>query len=389
MRIIEIHNLPEAEAELLKIKADRQGIKIMAPKAVFRAVKIEKLSPTQSNIIKQEMLALGGEAAVSRGSINHSEKEGGALLLGTLQQFEDLIKKLRQHCFRLPDMAKELETVLKNYTAPLSLKIGGKTWPLGKKTYIMGILNVTPDSFSDGGLFFDHEKAIAHGMKMIEEGADIIDIGGESTRPGATPVSIKEEVRRIVPVVKKLAKELPVSIDTSKSIVTQAALEAGAVMVNDVSGFHRDPKMAKIAAKFNATVTIMHMQKHPHYFDLIGNIISYLKEGLAIARNAGILNNQIIVDPGFGFGKSVEGNLEILRRLKELKVLGHPLLVGTSRKSFIGKTLNLPVEERIEGTIATVVLAIQNGADIIRIHDVKEMKRSAKMADKIIRRRRI
>jgi len=228
---------------------------------------------------------------------------------------------------------------------------------------------------------------------MIDEGADIIDIGGESTRPGSEAVPAKEQIKRVIPVIKKLSKSIPVSIDTYKSEVAKAALNEGACMVNDISGLHFDKKMGSVVAAFKAGITIMHiqgtpknMQIKPHYDDLIAEIINYLNKGLAIAENTGILNDRIMLDPGFGFGKTISHNLEILKRLREIKSLGYPILIGTSRKSAIGQVLNLPVEERLEGTAATVAIAIQNGADIIRVHDVLQMKRVAEMTDAITRR---
>jgi dihydropteroate synthase len=259
----------------------------------------------------------------------------------------------------------------------------------------MGVLNVTPDSFSDGGYFLDSEAAVRHGQQMIRDGADIIDIGGESTRPGSEAVPAEEEIDRIVPVIAKLAKRTIISVDTTKAEVAEAALAAGADMVNDVSGLRFDPALAKLVAEKGVPLSLMHikgkprdMQNDPVYSDLMSEVISYLEEGLAIAQKAGILLEKIIVDPGIGFGKTVEHNLEIMARLKELKGLGRPVLVGTSRKSVIGKVLDLPVEERLEGTAATVALAIANGADIVRVHDVRAMSRVARMTDAIVRRRK-
>jgi dihydropteroate synthase len=259
----------------------------------------------------------------------------------------------------------------------------------------MGILNVTPDSFSDGGKFINFKDAINHAFRMIKEGADIIDVGGESTRPGAKTVPAREEMRRVLPVIRELKKrKIPISIDTRKAAVAKAAILAGADIINDTSGLRYDKKMAKVAAKYKVPIIIMHikgtpknMQKNTGYQDLIGEIIEYLDKSIEIAENAGVLRNQIIIDPGFGFGKTIEQNLEILRRLKEFKSIGQPILIGTSRKSTIGKVLGLPVTERIEGTAATVAVAISSGADIIRVHDVMEMKRVAQMTDAIVRRK--
>ncbi len=262
-----------------------------------------------------------------------------------------------------------------------------------KRTYIMGILNVTPDSFSDGGLYFDGNKALTHALQMQDEGADIIDIGGESTRPGAETVSIKEEIRRVVPVIKKLAKKLqiPVSIDTYKSEVAEAALSAGASMLNDISGLRFDPKMPSVVAHYKVPVVIMHikgtpkhMQKKPTYKALIPEIMDYLRDGVEIARNAGIAGDKIIIDPGIGFGKTCEHNLEIIKRLNEFTGFEKPILMGPSRKSFIGKLLGaLPATERLEGTASAVAIGIFNGANIIRVHDVKAMVRVATIADAI------
>ncbi|MCR4403998.1 MAG: dihydropteroate synthase [Candidatus Acetothermia bacterium] len=265
---------------------------------------------------------------------------------------------------------------------------------LGKRTLIMGILNVTPDSFSDGGLYLEHEKAIAHGLKLVEDGADIVDVGGESTRPGADPVPLEEELRRVIPVIEGLrsASRVTISIDTYKAAVAEAALRAGADMINDISAMRFDPRMAEVVRKYDVPVVLMHMQgeprtmqANPHYNDLVGEVGAFLQERLSAAAAAGIAPERLILDPGIGFGKTVEHNLELLRRLAELKRLGRPILIGPSRKSFIGRLSDLPPGDRLPGTIATVVLGIANGADIVRVHDVLEVKRAVQVADAIIR----
>lgn len=267
---------------------------------------------------------------------------------------------------------------------------GNKIFDLGRRTHIMGILNVTPDSFSDGGIFLDSARAIAHGMEMAAEGADIIDIGAESTRPGAEPISEAEELRRLLPVVEGLAAKIdvPISIDTYKSGVASAALEAGAAMINDISGLRFDPRLKEVAAAHQVPVIIMHikgeprnMQQNPRYDDLIGEILQYLGESIQQALGAGIDRSKIIIDPGIGFGKRLADNYEILRRLSEFKRLGCPLLVGPSRKSFIGNVLNLPPDQRLEGTLVAVTAAILQGADIVRVHDVKQVRRACRIAD--------
>ncbi|MGB9595907.1 MAG: dihydropteroate synthase [Candidatus Poribacteria bacterium] len=265
---------------------------------------------------------------------------------------------------------------------------------VGFRTLVMGILNVTPDSFSDGGLFVNVESAIEHAKKMIQDGADIIDIGGESTRPGAEAISIDVELSRVIPVISELSKstDVCISIDTYKPEVAEIAIDNGACMVNDISAIS-DPKMAKVVAKSGVPIVLMHkkgtpkdMQISPHYNSLIDEIKKYLQDKVNMAERSGISSDKIIIDPGIGFGKTVEHNLEILRRLNEFKSLGKPILIGTSRKSFIGKILNIDdPKERIDGTSATVAIAIANGADIIRVHDVKQMKMVAQIADAIIR----
>jgi dihydropteroate synthase len=259
----------------------------------------------------------------------------------------------------------------------------------------MGILNVTPDSFSDGGRFLDRDAAVRHALAMARDGADIIDVGGESTRPGGEPVSVEEEIVRVVPVISELAAriERPISIDTYKSATAAAALDAGASMINDISGMAFDPEMRKLAAARRCPVILMHikgtprdMQKNPTYDDVIGEITHYLRQRILEAVQAGVDERMIIIDPGIGFGKAVRHNLEILRRLGELRSLGRPILVGVSRKSTIGQVLGgLPPEERLEGTAAAVAISIAGGASMVRVHDVKEMVRVARMTDAILR----
>lgn len=266
----------------------------------------------------------------------------------------------------------------------------GITVPLGERTLIMGILNITPDSFTDGGRYPDSRSAVARAKKMVAEGADIIDLGGESTRPGYLPVDAEEELARVLPVLQALVQELPVpiSIDTTKEAVARSALQAGVHMLNDQWALRSDPKMAGLAAAYGVPVVLMHNREKPVYGDLAGEIVAYWRESIQLALAAGVTEDKIILDPGFGFGKTVEQNLEVLRRLGELRRLGFPLLVGTSRKSTIGKVLGgLPVEERLEGTAATVAVSIVNGADIVRVHDVREMARVVRMTDAIVRKR--
>lgn len=279
--------------------------------------------------------------------------------------------------------------------SPLSRiwKFRGRCLDLSRRPHVMGVLNVTPDSFSDGSMFLDPEKAVARALEMESEGADIIDVGGESTRPFAAPVSAEDEAARVIPVIGRLAGRLkiPLSVDTWKSSVARRALEAGAEIVNDISGCTFDPEMLGLVASSGAGLVVMHtrgrpdeMQRDTTYRALVPEIIEFLRERLADARSWGIEAERIVVDPGIGFGKSVKGNLEILRRLDEFLVLGRPILVGTSRKSFIGKVLDRHVGDRLFGTAATVALAVAAGASIIRVHDVRQMRDAALMSHAIM-----
>ena len=264
-----------------------------------------------------------------------------------------------------------------------------------RKTYVMGILNVTPDSFSDGSIYFDKAKAVDHALRMADDGADIIDIGGESTRPGSETVPLEEELRRTIPVIEDISKKIntPISIDTYKSEVALRALESGASIVNDISGMRFDPEMPKVIAKYKVPVVLMHikgrpknMQKNPVYDALIPEIMDYFRISIRLANKFGIPENMIIIDPGIGFGKTAEHNLEIINNLSQFASLKKPILIGASRKAFIGKILgDAPSGERLEGTAAAVAISIINGANIVRVHDVKEMAKVVKVADAIKR----
>jgi dihydropteroate synthase len=258
----------------------------------------------------------------------------------------------------------------------------------------MGILNVTPDSFSDGGKFFKFEDAVARGMKMVEEGADIIDVGGESTRPESDPVSTQEELSRVIPVISSLVRgtNAPISVDTYKADVARQALDAGAQMINDISALRFDPQMRNLVRESGVPVVLMHikgtpknMQKDPSYQNVIAEISQYLKESIQMARDAGIEAGKIIIDPGIGFGKRLQDNLNILKNLKEFSILGCPILIGCSRKSFIGRILGLPPEERLEGSLAALAASVINGANVVRVHDVKESKRVVGILDAVLR----
>lgn len=397
----------EADVRFLmrRIGADEKGIQIMAPKGVFRVIHVRGLSAPALIILKQEMLAKGAEAAIGRGAIVGEAGSGEALLMGTVQQLRQAVEKLKQQPFGLRQLAEQLEKIPgiaarnesegsgkgEDVSPPLRiLDCRGRKLPLGQRTLVMGILNVTPDSFSDGGKFLAVEEAVARARQIEAEGADILDVGGESTRPGANPVTVEEEWQRLAPVLERLPAEvsIPISVDTYKSEVARRALELGVHMINDVWGLKADPAMAETVAASGAAVVLMHNRREPHYEgDLLQEIACDLEASLRLAEKAGIDEKRIVLDPGIGFGKTTEHNLEVLRRLRELTMLDKPLLLGTSRKRFIGQVLDLPMEERLEGTAATVVLGITAGVDIIRVHDVQPMVRVARMTDAVLRRR--
>ncbi len=265
------------------------------------------------------------------------------------------------------------------------MQIGSRWFDVAEKTYIMGILNLTPDSFSDGGRFNNRDAALRQAEKMIKEGADLIDIGGESTRPGYQKITEEEEINRTAPIIELIKErfDIPVSIDTYKTEVALAALQAGADMVNDIWGLKYDSRLAKVIAESKAACCLMHNRDNMQYQNFMEDVKSDLKETVKIARDAGIAEDKIILDPGVGFAKTYEHNLEVICKLKELKELGFPVLLGTSRKSVIGITLDLPVEERLEGTLVTTVFGVTAGCAFVRVHDVLQNKRAVQMAEAV------
>ncbi|HCT85243.1 MAG TPA: dihydropteroate synthase, partial [Candidatus Margulisbacteria bacterium] len=384
-------NNEEIIEALRLLGSDTHGIKIMAPKFRHHVIKITNISTTAALIIKQEMLSKGGEVATPRNMITHTINEGDIMIAGTSNQYKELIRKLRAQPFGLKNIAEELES-LTGEDRLHPIVIGKKTFDFNVQSYLMGILNVTPDSFSDGGQYYSAEDALRKAKQLINEEADIIDIGGQSTRPGAESIQIEEEIKRVLPVIKAIRtiSTIPISIDTFHSRVAHTALQEGADMVNDISGLRFDPEMAAVVKKHNCPVALMHtqgmpltMQKNPTYSNIIQEIIEYLEDSIKLAIETGIDKSKIIIDPGIGFGKNINHNLSILHNLGELKTLKCPILVGTSRKSFIGKILGDPVDERILGTAVTNVIALNNGANIIRVHDVKEMKKVITMSESI------
>ena len=393
-RLLSVPTPELAVRELQRIAVDGCGIAEMVPKMRTFCVGLQQLECRQANILKQEMLSLGGDAAVARGTVACSIDRTGCILIGTAKQLTRLCQKLEIQPFGLAALAGELKNLLTRVArVPPAWKTSRRSLSL-QRPLIMGILNLTPDSFSDGGRNLDHLQAFDRALQMEAEGADIIDIGGESTRPGAPLVTAKEELARIIQVIERLSTVLKcaISVDTWKCAVAEQALAAGAEIINDISGCNFDPEMAGLAGASGAGIVLMHtrgtpdkMQQNTVYGDLMLEITSSLRASIEQARKAGVSDGCIALDPGIGFGKDVAGNLELLRRLSELSCFGLPILTGTSRKAFIGKTLNRPLtDDRLYGTAATVALAVSHGASILRVHDVRAMRDVADMAHAIM-----
>jgi dihydropteroate synthase len=364
-------------------------------------ITVDVLTSGQAGVLREFVRSsdcgAGFRSAPQSVSEEPAEKSPFSIVLtGSLDQLKRIASSVAMNDGLPATLLKKIDSLLDNYLrSDYKIDCRGKVLDLARGTHIMGILNVTPDSFSDGGRYTNTDKALAHAREMAAAGADIIDIGGESTRPGALPLSEEEELRRIIPVIERLSTELalPISVDTYKSSVAKKALEAGASMVNDISGLRFSPDMARVTAEYGAAVVIMHikgtprdMQQDPVYADVVGEIYSFLEEGMDIAVKAGVDRERILVDPGIGFGKTLEHNLAILERLDEFRGLGRPIALGTSRKKFIGAVLDIPVpEQRVDGTAATVALGIERGASVVRVHDVARMAQVARMTDAILK----
>ncbi len=394
LRDLQINSPTAALAALDEIKVDTSGIEAMLPKMRHLNIRVEGVSCRAANVIKQEMLAVGGDAAVARGTVACSIPATDVILMGTLKQLRRFAEKITRQPFGLSLLALSVARFLENIDKQSHvLKTARRDITLGERTLIMGIVNVTPDSFSDGGRYLATDQAIAHALRLVDEGADILDFGGESSRPGALPVSSEEELARVVPVIEAVSRQVgtPLSVDTTKAAVARAALAAGAEIVNDISAMRFDEEMAAVIAGAGAAVVLMHMRGTPvdmqagdlTYASLWGDILRFLGERIVVAQKAGIEERQIVVDPGLGFGKAAEDNLKILSDLNECRVLGVPVLIGPSRKAFIGRLTGGAPEERIEGTAAAVTAAILKGAHFIRVHDVGAMKKVAAVADAI------
>jgi len=395
-RVLELREPEALLAQMAALGVHAAATGWMADKARFRPVRLEAVDGRAAALLKQEALAAGCDCAVHRAVAEFDAQPRPVLLLGDARAYRRLAERLDAQPFGLPEIGRQVLAAVAacdtGERAPLDC--AGRLLPLGERTLVMGIINLTPDSFSGDGLGGDLDAALAQATEFIGAGADILDVGGESTRPASEGVSLDEELERVLPVVEALAEEFDavISVDTSKPEVARLAVAAGAGLVNDVLGL-RAEGMIEAVAETGAAACIMHMQgeprtmqQDPHYDDLMTEVYDFLAGRVEAAVAGGVARERLVVDPGFGFGKTVAHNLELLRRLRELRSLGLGVLIGSSRKSTIGTVLGgVPVEERLLGTAATCALAIANGADIIRVHDVAELAQVARMADAVVR----
>jgi dihydropteroate synthase len=392
-QVLVLGELAEARAALQHIRVSGAGIDIMERKALFRVVRVRGLDVRAANILKQEMLSRGGEVATSR---EVYELHGGAadcLVMGTLTQFERLLPKLKQQPFGLRRLAGAIEAALRNFDE--AVPAGPPGLDLSQTPLLMGVLNVTPDSFSDGGSYSGAEEAVRAALAMADEGAALVDVGGESTRPGSDRLSEDEELARVLPVVRALAPSLPgrLSVDTYKARVAAQALAVGAYMINDISALRMDPEMVAVVRDADCPVILMHMlgepktmQVAPSYGDVVEDIYAFFAERLDWAVANGLKEENLLIDPGLGFGKTTQHNLTILRELEAFKSLGRPIVVGASRKRFLGEILGIDdAKGRDAATAVTTVLAVCSGAHVIRVHQVA-VNRDAALVARVVAR---
>ncbi len=383
VRVFEAHSLLQLKDEMRRIGVDPYGIKLMGPKGLSRIVKISALPTFAANLLKQEMLSLGGDVALMRAALTGGTRLTDCLVIATLTQLSRLREKLRRQPFGLGKLGDAIVRAVGNFDRDrFCVDAAGRRIVLSRPL-VMGILNVTPDSFSGDGLWAlrrDPAALLERARRMVGDGAAILDIGGESSRPGARAVSLKEEMGRVLPTLRALAKALrvPLSIDTTKPEVAAAALDAGAVIVTDISGL-RSRDMRRVVKRFKAAAIVMHMrgnprtmQANPVYGRVVEDIVCSLQGALCAAADEGIDPGRLFVDPGICFGKTAAHNFQILKNLGELRTLGRPVVVGVSRKSFIGSILGKAPQERLAGSIAAAVLAAAAGAKVLRVHDVKQ-----------------
>lgn len=393
-RVVAFRDARASAGHIIETGCSKAGLEIMLAKGLPLSVRVSSVPLKSAILLKQEAISSGGDAAYSASVAGLNAESTDVVILTSPAILPRLATKLTRQPFGLKRLAERLKEISLKIPARV-LRSRGIDLPLGQRTYIMGILNATPDSFSDGGLYFSEDDAVRRGVLMAEEGADIIDIGGESTRPGSLPVTAEEEMLRVTGVVSRL---LPltgkiISVDTTKPEVAEECLKAGAHMINDVSGLAGGPAIARLCAKYGASLVIMHMRGTPkdmmrqnRYADIALDVAAELKSRVDIAREAGVADESLVLDPGFGFSKDAEQNIQMLRRLPELVNMGYPLLVGLSRKSAIGHLTGVKEPSgRMPGSIAAMTAAIMYGTDIVRVHDVAESLQAAKVADALRR----
>lgn len=393
--LLELRDQQELQQAYQSIGCDPLGSKIMLAKAKIYPLLVKEVQSSAANILKQQMLSAGGEAVVPRWVINNEKPMADVLLLGTLKEYAILSEKLAYQPWGLRELGKKVGALIPSLGRAKSVTwewVDGKRLELGQKTQVMGILNITPDSFSDGGQYLDPNRALERAYAMVEEGATIIDVGGESTRPNIKAITAGEELSRLLPIIEKLVQELPVpiSLDTYKAEVAQAGLKLGVHIINDEGGGLREPAMAQVIASHQSPVIAMHNpvsnsgDQYP-YTDVLADVVDSLTASKEIFLQAGLDSSKIMLDPGIGFGKSLEQNLCLIKNISAFKNLGSPVLLGVSRKGFIGKILDTPVNERLEGSLAVAAWAVTQGVDILRVHDVQETVRLIKMLEAIQR----
>lgn len=384
-QVVALHDLNEARALMQRMGVSVGGVDIMDKKGLFRVLRLKGLDTRAASILKQEMLSRGGEVATSREVYELQGGKAECLVMGTLSQFDRLLPKLRSQPFGLRLLAEAMAAALEQYDAPR--RVTHPLLDLSEPPVVMGVLNITPDSFSDGGDFFDTAAAVERAHQMVEEGAQLVDVGADSSRPWSEGVGEEEETRRLLPVLRALGPgfPVPVCVDTRRAAVAAAALEAGAAMINDISALRADPAMAAVVRDAGCPLILMHMlgtpatmQDNPVYEDVAEDVYAFFVERLSFAVDEGIAEANLLLDPGIGFGKTLEHNLQLLRQLGGFRSLGRPLVLGASRKAFLGRLLDQPEPKgRLIGTVATTVLAGMQGVDIVRVHDVWENAEAA------------
>jgi len=387
-QVLALKGTAEVQAALERVGVSKVGLKLMDKRALFRVVRVSGVGIREVNILKQELTSRGGDVAVSEDLFAWMKENGGCLLMATVAQFERLLPRLKGPDLGLHDLAESIEAALRNYE--LSTPVCHPRLPLTQAPLLMGILNVTPDSFSDGGVHADLDSTVLFGLEMVARGATLVDVGGESTRPGADPVYELEELKRVLPVVQALARSLPgrVSIDTHKARVAAEALAAGAFMVNDVSALRMDREMVAVVRDADCPIVLMHMlgkprtmQNDPVYRDVVEDVYAFFLERLNWALDNGVKEENLLIDPGIGFGKTKAHNLELLHNLEAFRSLGRPIVVGASRKRFLGEILGIESpQERDAATAATTALAVMGGAHIVRVHEIVHNREAAEVA---------